>query len=58
MEKEFTERDMVEFANLYADTNITSGDVEQYRESVIAIEKKEFEMYLKLKEKFKDRDFN
>jgi len=55
-EKEFTAKDMIEFAKWFAEPDeITEKDVQAYRDHLKQIEKQEYELYLFLKAKYDNK---
>jgi hypothetical protein len=55
MEKEFTAHDMLRFASMWSEADIEKEQLDTYREILSHEERIEYEKYLELKEKFKDR---
>jgi hypothetical protein len=55
MEKEFTVHDMLRFASMWSEADIEKEQLDTYRKILSDEEQIEYEKYLELKEKFKDR---
>jgi hypothetical protein len=54
MEKEFTAKDMIEFASWFGE-DVSIKDVQEYRDHLKKLEEQEYNLYLSLKAKYENK---